>query len=91
MSEKKIIKVERGVNNSLTCLHAGKLACQKKRARQLANWQASQLAPTLKPPINLDAAIQASFAGRAPTWDKFKIVAQFFWNNEEPLKPALLD
>jgi hypothetical protein len=38
------------VNNSLTCLHAGKLACQKKRARQLANWQESQLAPTLKPP-----------------------------------------
>jgi hypothetical protein len=33
----------------LTCLHAGKLACQKKRARQLANWQASQLAPTLNP------------------------------------------
>jgi hypothetical protein len=31
-------------------LHAGKLACQKKRARRLANWQASQLAPTLKPP-----------------------------------------
>jgi hypothetical protein len=47
---KKIIKVERGVYNSLTCLHAGKSACQKKRARRLANWQASQLAPTLKPP-----------------------------------------
>jgi hypothetical protein len=47
---KKKIKVERGVYNSLTCLHAGKSACQKKHARQLANWQASQLAPTLKPP-----------------------------------------
>jgi hypothetical protein len=54
MSEKKIIKVERGVYNSLTCLHAGKLACQKKHARQLANWQASRLAPTLKPPIIMD-------------------------------------
>jgi hypothetical protein len=55
MSEKKrkkIIKVERGVYTTvLTCLHAGKSACEKKRARQLANWQASQLAPTLKPPI----------------------------------------
>jgi hypothetical protein len=30
---KKIIKVERGVYHSLTCLHAGKSACQKKRAR----------------------------------------------------------
>jgi hypothetical protein len=48
--KKKNIKVERGVYNSLTCLHAGKLACQKKSARRLANWQASQLAPTLKPP-----------------------------------------
>jgi hypothetical protein len=38
------------VYNSLTCLHAGRLACQKKRARRLANWQARQLAPTLKPP-----------------------------------------
>ena len=50
---KKFLQVERGLYNSLTCLHEGKLTCQKKRARQLANWQASWLAPTLKPPYNV--------------------------------------
>jgi hypothetical protein len=66
MGEKKVIKVERlGVYNSLTCLHAGKSVFQKKSARQLANWQASQIAPTLKPPdvYKILSNIQISVTG----------------------------